>query len=95
MMTEGSVAAEQGAIQNAACAHPACELSAGVRQRWESAGSEVRYSAEQARIKAEQALGRVQRQIEGRPLVALAATVVGCLAAGMAAAWWIRFRRSA
>jgi hypothetical protein len=94
MTTEGSVAVEQGTIQDAACAHTPCELSASVRQCLESAGSEARHSAERVRVTAERALGKVRRNIEDRPLVALAATGVGCLAVGLMAGWFIGFRRS-
>lgn len=94
MIPENTVAAEQDAIQGAACSHHVSELSASVKQRLESAGSEARHSAERARVMAERALGKVQRQIEDRPLVVLTATVVGCLAVGLTAGWLIGFRRS-
>lgn len=94
MTPEDSVAVEQGTIQDAARAHTSCECSASVRQCLESAGSEARHSAERVRVTAERALGKIQRNIENRPLVALAATVVGCLAAGLTAGWFIGLRRS-
>ena len=94
MTTEGSVAVEQDTIQNSASGHSANEVSASDRQSLESAGSQDRHSTERVHITAERALGKVQRNLKDRPLVALAATVVGCLAVGLTFGWLIGFRRS-
>lgn len=70
------------------------DLCASVTAPLEAAGTEVRYSAERARVMAERTLGKARRQIQDRPLAVLAAAVVGCLAVGLTAGWFISFRRS-
>lgn len=89
-----TAAAEQDTIQELEGTNQAGNLCASVTAPLEAAGAEARHSAERARVMAERAMGKARRQIQDRPLVVLAAAVVGCLAVGLTAGWFISFRRS-